>query len=76
MPLAGAFGGRTVRGPPSARNLEAKMAVIASSGPTPAPGAPSVVDRGLKTGALGYVSNLVIAVASTAPAYSLAATLG
>jgi amino acid transporter len=32
--------------------------------------------KGLKTGALGYISNLVIAVASTAPAYSLAATLG
>jgi amino acid transporter len=32
--------------------------------------------KGLKTGALGYVSNLVIAIASTAPAYSLAATLG
>src|SRR5438093_6261376 len=32
--------------------------------------------KGLKTGALGYMSNLVIGVASTAPAYSLAATLG
>src|SRR5437660_8674310 len=32
--------------------------------------------KGLKPGAIGYVSNLVIAVASTAPAYSLAATLG
>jgi amino acid transporter len=30
----------------------------------------------LKEGALGYVSNVVIGVASTAPAYSLAATLG
>ena len=36
-----------------------------------APGA-----KGLKTNAIGYASNLVIAVASTAPAYSLAATLG
>jgi amino acid transporter len=36
-----------------------------------APGA-----KGLKSNALGYASNLVIAVASTAPAYSLAATLG
>ena len=33
-------------------------------------------NKGLKTGALGYISNLVIAIASTAPAYSLAATLG
>ena len=32
--------------------------------------------KGLKTGAIGYLSNLVIGVASTAPAYSLAATLG
>ncbi len=32
--------------------------------------------KGLKTGALGLVSSLVIGVASTAPAYSLAATLG
>jgi amino acid transporter len=30
----------------------------------------------LKVGALGYVSNVVIGVASTAPAYSFAATLG
>ena len=35
-----------------------------------------VVDKGLKRNALGYASNVVIAVASTAPAYSLAATLG
>src|SRR5690242_2016900 len=32
--------------------------------------------KGLKGGVLGYLSNLVIGVASTAPAYSLAATLG
>ncbi len=32
--------------------------------------------KGLKTGALGYLSNLVISTASVAPAYSLAATLG
>jgi amino acid transporter len=37
---------------------------------------PAVIDKGLKKGALGYISNVVIAVASTAPAYSLAATLG
>ncbi len=35
-----------------------------------------VMDKGLKKGAIGYVSNIVIGVASTAPAYSLAATLG
>jgi amino acid transporter len=33
-------------------------------------------DKGLKSNAIGYLSNLVIAVASTAPAYSMAATLG
>jgi amino acid transporter len=38
--------------------------------------AEGVGDKGLKAGALGYVSNVVIGVASTAPAYSLAATLG
>jgi amino acid transporter len=32
-------------------------------------------DKGLKQGALGLVSSIVIGVASTAPAYSLAATL-
>jgi amino acid transporter len=34
------------------------------------------VEKGLKTGALGLISSIVMAVASTAPAYSLAATLG
>jgi amino acid transporter len=36
----------------------------------------TVVDKGLKKNAIGYLSNLVIGVASTAPAYSLAVTLG
>jgi amino acid transporter len=43
---------------------------IAAQG-TGAPG-----EKGLKTGALGFVSNVVIGVASTAPAYSLAVSLG
>ncbi len=34
------------------------------------------LDKGLKAGALGFMSSVVIGVASTAPAYSLAATLG
>ena len=42
-----------------------------TAGDPTAPGA-----KGLKPNAIGYVSNLVIAIASTAPAYSLAATLG
>jgi amino acid transporter len=33
-------------------------------------------DKGLKSGALGLISSIVMGVASTAPAYSLAATLG
>jgi hypothetical protein len=32
--------------------------------------------QGVEEGAIGYISNIVIGVASTAPAYSLAATLG
>jgi len=35
-----------------------------------------VGEKGLKADAIGYMSNLVIGIASTAPAYSLAATLG
>jgi amino acid transporter len=47
------------------------------SGPTrPSSGSSGVMDKGLKKGAIGYLSNIVIGVASTAPAYSLAATLG
>ena len=40
------------------------------------PQGPQVGDKGLKKDALGFVSSLVIGVASTAPGYSLAATLG
>ena len=47
---------------------------MASVAAPPSPdGAPA---KGLKGGALGLVSTIVIGVASTAPAYSLAATLG
>jgi len=38
--------------------------------------APGTGDKGLKSNAISLVSNIVIGVASTAPAYSLAATLG
>jgi amino acid transporter len=41
-----------------------------------APATGRVEDKGLKKNAIGYVSNVVIGVASTAPAYSIAATLG
>jgi amino acid transporter len=36
----------------------------------------TAVDKGLKRGAVGLLSSVVIGIASTAPAYSLAATLG
>ena len=51
------------------------MASISSAGEAPRK-PPGVVDKGLKKNAIGYLSNIVIGVASTAPAYSLAATLG
>ncbi|MGO9971997.1 MAG: APC family permease [Solirubrobacteraceae bacterium] len=40
------------------------------------PTAGLVEDKGLKKNAISFLSNIVIGVASTAPAYSLAATLG
>ncbi|HST55803.1 MAG TPA: APC family permease [Solirubrobacteraceae bacterium] len=49
-------------------------ASVAGSGVPPQTS--GVMDKGLKKNAIGYLSNLVIGVASTAPAYSLAATLG
>jgi amino acid transporter len=53
-------------------NLESAAVPIPASDPEGA----GAGEKGLKTGALGWVSNLVIGVASTAPGYSLAATLG
>jgi len=47
--------------------------------PTPgiqAAAGPETGDKGLKKNAIGFVSSVVIGVASTAPGYSLAATLG
>src|ERR1700685_1095032 len=52
------------------------MASIGSTGEGHLEASGEVVDKGLKKDAIGYLSNLVIGVASTAPAYSLAATLG
>ena len=51
----------------SAAAARTPPAVAAGSGPG---------DKGLKAVALGFVSNVVIGVASTAPGYSLAASLG
>jgi amino acid transporter len=47
------------------------MAALDATVPGAAP-----YEKGLKANALGFVSSVVIGVASTAPAYSLAATLG
>ena len=44
--------------------------------PSPEPSGTTVESKGLKGGALGLVSSIVVGMASTAPAYSLAATLG
>jgi hypothetical protein len=35
-----------------------------------------ILEKGLKQGALGLLSSTVIALASVAPAYSMAATIG
>jgi amino acid transporter len=51
----------------------AALGVPAAAG---APASIKVPDKGLKKNAIGFLSNVVIGVASTAPAYSLAATLG
>ncbi len=51
------------------------MAAISATPPA-VPDPSGVMDKGLKKNAIGYLSNIVIGVASTAPAYSLAATLG
>jgi amino acid transporter len=50
--------------------------VLPAGAASGAPASSRVVDKGLKRNAIGYISNIVIGVASTAPAYSLAATLG
>src|SRR5271165_7460695 len=63
---------RHIRPLPGEEPLMAVDAAAASESPASS----EVMDKGLKKGAIGYVSNIVIGVASTAPAYSLAATLG
>lgn len=47
-----------------------------SASVTPPAATPVTVEPQLKAGAIGFISNVVISVASVAPAYSLAATLG
>ncbi|MGZ4399622.1 MAG: APC family permease [Gaiellaceae bacterium] len=52
------------------------MAVESAGPAVPSSHAPGLGQKGLKTNALGFVSSVVIGVASTAPGYSLAASLG
>jgi amino acid transporter len=52
------------------------IAVPLTPGASGRPANSQVEDKGLKKNAIGYLSNVVIGVASVAPAYSLAATLG
>ena len=49
------------------------MTDVGNTGPPASRGA---IDKGLKAGAIGLTSTIVIGVASTAPGYSLAAVLG
>ena len=51
--------------------MESASIAAPASGEGSAPG-----DKGLKANAIGFVSGVVIGVASTAPGYSLAASLG
>jgi amino acid transporter len=55
-----------------------ESAAVPAPGTKGAPAAPvpSSGEKGLKKNAIGFVSSVVIGVASTAPGYSLAATLG
>jgi amino acid transporter len=53
--------------------MESSTAPPPDAAPAPRSG---VEDKGLKKNAIGFVSSVVIGVASTAPGYSLAATLG
>jgi amino acid transporter len=55
-----------------------ESAAVPTPGEVPAVAPPGheVGDKGLKKNAIGFVSSVVIGVASTAPGYSLAATLG
>src|ERR1700683_3550939 len=59
------------------RRAEGKAGPLMTSIVIAEPAAPTQKpDKGLRAGALGLVSSVVIAVSSTAPAYSMAAPLG
>ena len=59
-----------------ARLREARMSIADAPSPAQVPHGEGALEKGLKTGAIGFVSSVVIGVASTAPGYSLAASLG
>src|SRR5690242_2029807 len=56
--------------------MEGAAIPVPDKAPASAAATPSTGDKGLKKNAIGFVSSVVIGVASTAPGYSLAATLG
>ena len=58
------------------KHVMVKPGLMEAEAPTAASAPPAPGDKGLKTGALGFLSSVVIGVASTAPGYSLAASLG
>jgi amino acid transporter len=60
---------------PAAPAAETRL-IMTDIDTAPPPGAGDLVGKGLRSGALGLFSSTVMGVASTAPAYSLAATLG
>ena len=56
--------------------MESAAVPAPDSAPARSASSPGTGDKGLKKNAIGFVSSVVIGVASTAPGYSLAATLG
>jgi len=56
--------------------MESAAAPTPGQAPASTAPLPSTGEKGLKKNAIGFVSSVVIGVASTAPGYSLAATLG
>jgi amino acid transporter len=58
------------------RKVESGSIAVPAVGVAPPAAGAGPGHKGLKSDAIGYVSNVVIGVASTAPGYSLAATLG
>jgi amino acid transporter len=59
-----------------ARPKPGPYALAAMDAPGAEPAADGFADKGLKRGAVGMMASIGVGVASTAPAYSLAATLG